>query len=292
MERGSRGLFAGRRIRRPRLWVSVVTVIAAFGLGIGAGYATGLVPGLYARWTAAPEVSASPSASASATPTVSVGPLAPIDRELDEADGLAGLISLVVPDEGNGTFSAVPGTTAEVDGGGPVRYVRIDVEDGLDVATTAFRDFVMDTLNDPRGWGSEGRQQFVLTDGAADIRIVLASPVTAAGLCVPTDSDAAADADGATSPSSTADLTCEAQGIVPLSLYDWAAGLSRYEDDRTGSRRYQLAHSVGYVLGDEAGTCTSGEASVMVVQETMPAECSVNPWPFPDAPVPEPSASA
>lgn len=271
--------------------MSVVTVVAAFGLGIGAGYATGLVPDLYARWTAEPEPSVTPSPSASATPAVSVGPVEPIDRELDDADRLAGLTSLDVPEVGGGTLRAVAGTTTEVEGAGPVRYVRIEVEDGLDVSAVAFRDFVMDTLQDPRGWGSEGRQQFVLTDGVADVRVVLASPYTVATLCRPTDVEPSVDPSPEPTPSPSADLPCEAQGIVPLSAYDWAAGLSRYGDDRTGARRYLLGHEVGYALGDETGTCDSGRASVMVVQQTMPDACSVNPWPFPDAPVPEPSPS-
>lgn len=292
MERGSRGLFAGRRIGRPGLWVSVATVAVAFGLGVGVGYGTGLVPDLYARWTASPEPSTSPSPSASATPEVSVGPLAPIERELDDADTLAGLTSLTVPTQASGTLTPVVGTTTEVEGGGPVRYVRIEVEDGIDVSATVFRDFVMATLNDPRGWGSDGRQQFVLTDGVADVRIVLASPLTLATLCRPIDVEPTAAASPEPTPSPSAALPCESQGIVPLSLQDWAAGLSRYAEDRTGSRQYQVGHGAGYVLGEEVGACSSGRASVMVVQESMPAECSVNPWPFPDAPVPETAPAA
>ena len=291
MERRSRGLFAGRRIGRPGPWVTIVAIAAAFGLGIGAGWLTGFAPDVYARLNASPEPSVSPSPTPSATPEVSIGPVEPIARELDEADRLAGLTTLEVPDQGDGTLSIVPGTTTEVDGAGPVRYVRVEVEGGLGISSTALAAFVMETLNDPRGWGSQGRQQFVRTDGAADARIVLASPYTAATLCRPTDVAPSSEPSPTPSASPSADLPCETQGIVPLSLYDWAAGLSRYGEDRTGSRQYQLAHGVGYVLGDETGTCDSGVASVMVVQETMREKCTVNPWPFPDAPLPEPSGT-
>ena len=291
MERRSRGLFAGRRIGRPGPWVTVVAIAAAFALGIGAGWLTGLVPDLYARWNASPEPSVSPSPSASATPEVSVGPVEPITRELDDADTLAGLTTLAVPDRGDGTLSIVSGATPETEGGGPVRYVRVEFEGGLGVASAALATFVMDTLNDPRGWGSQGRQQFVRTDGAADVRIVLASPYTAATLCRPTDVAPTAEPSSVPSATPSADLPCETQGIVPLSLYDWAAGLSRFGEERTSSRQYQLAHGAGYVLGEESATCESGRASVMVVQQTMSDQCTVNPWPFPDAPVPATSAT-
>ncbi len=291
MERRSGGLFAGRRIGPPGLATVAIAVVVAFALGMLTAWLTSFVPDLYQRWQATPAPSVSASPSGTPTPEVTVGPLPAIDREMDDADRAAGLVSLVVPDEAAGTFTPVPGTTAEVDGAGPVRAVRIDVEDGLSVDGETFAAYVLGVLNDPRGWASQGRQQFVQTQGVADIRVVLASPHTIAALCRPTDATAEPEPSPSPSPSAVPQPTCEEQSIVPLSLYDWAAGLERYGEDRAGSRQYQLSHLAGYRLGEEMGQCTSGRASVMVVQERMPGECSVNPWPFPDAPVPDPAAS-
>lgn len=293
MTRRVRGLFAGRRFDLPGMRVTLITVGAAFVLGVGAGWLTGFAPDIYARITASPSPSPSVSASGSATPEVTLGPLAPITRELDEADTAAGLLTLEVPEAGAGTLAAVPGTAVEVEGAGPVRYVRVDVEDGLGVNRVAFTDFVLATLNDYRGWGSQGRQQFVQTDGVADIRVVLAAPATALALCgTHTDELAGGDAVPTPEPSGSATGGCEEQGIARISLYDWAAGLPVYGDDRTAARQYLLAHGVGHVLGDEVATCTSGVAEVMVEQESMPKDCTVNPWPFPDAPEPEASSPA
>jgi len=183
MTRRSGGLFAGRGIALPGLAVTVVTVIVAFALGLGTGWLSGYVPDAYRAWREGPSPSPSPSVSASPEVDVSLPPLEPITRELDEDDAAAGVVTTAVVTRGAGTFTSVPGVTAEVDDAGPVRYVRIDVEDGVTLDNEALVDYVMTTLNDPRGWGSAGRLQFVLTEGAADIRIVFASPHTVVSRC-------------------------------------------------------------------------------------------------------------
>lgn len=289
MSRRAGGLFAGRGIALPGIRVTVIVIALAFVLGIGAGWLTAQVPDLYRAWTAPPEPSESPSPSASPTVEVSLPPLEPITRELGEDDAAAGIVSTLVRERGEGTFTPAPGVTPTVEDGGPVRYVRIDIEDGVTMDGDAVATYVMEALNDARGWGSAGRLQFVQTDGAADVRIVLASPYTAATLCREPHAAAVLDpgATASASPSPSASATvappCAVQGIVPISVYDWTAGLAPFESNVRGSRIYQLNHGVGHVLGEEDAACESGLAPVMTVQTELPEACRWNPWPYPEA---------
>ncbi|WP_156163826.1 DUF3152 domain-containing protein [Demequina maris] len=273
MTRRSGGLFAGRGIALPGILVTLVTVVVCFAAGLGAGWVTGQVPSWYRAWSAEPEPTVSASPSESPEPEVSLPAMEPITRALDEQDAAAGVVTTTVPEQGEGTFTTVSRTTGpsaspdETDG--PTRYVRIDVEDGVTVDEEALVSSVMTTLQDQRGWGSAGRLQFVVTDGAADVQVVIATPYTIATRC---PEEPAGD-----------DPTCAEQGIVPVSIYDWTAGLGRYGDNRKGARAYLLNHGTGLVLGEEQVKCTSGQASVMADQTRMPKACTTNAWPYPDA---------
>jgi len=286
---GRRGrLFAGRGISLPGAKVTVLTVLVAFILGVSVGWGTTLVASRIGAESPSPTPSTSPSATPSATPEVSVPPTAPIDRPLDDADRAAGLTTLFVPLQGDGTFTPVPALPAQTGDSGITKLVRIDIEDGLTMSGAALSSFVMAALNDARGWGEQGTLHFVQTDGAPDIRVVFASPYTTALLC-PTP-HAPAPLTPATPPTATPTpsgapgaIACAAQDVVLISLYDWAAGLSTYAGDRTESRAYLLSHGMGHVLGKSDGECKKGVADVMVDQRTVVDACTVNPWPFPNA---------
>lgn len=308
MSRRSEGLFAGRGIPWRPIAVTVIVVVVAFAAGIGVGWGTGKVPALY---LAATSPSASPSASLepSASPSVSVAPLGPITRDLTSADAQAGVRTTVYTFRGDETFTPIPGEGEPVDNEGPVRLVRIDVEDGIDVDAGSFAEYVMSILNDPRGWGSEGRLQFVQTQGVPDLRVVLASPYTAALMCPsphavgrgvaaavePSAGEADASPSASASPTSS---TCADRGAGAISQYDWIAGLPGYGDDVVGARQYLISHGSGHILGEAEATCAGGTALVMVDQRDAVQDCDVNPWPFPDAelapasPSPEASASS
>lgn len=292
-------MFAGRGISLPSLGSIALVVIVAFVAGIAVGWGTGLV----ADRLAAPAPSPSPSPSVSETPTadVSLPPLEPVERELDESDELAGLTGLEVVREGEQSFVTVTVDGEPSGGSASVRWVRVEYEEGLGMDGRALGDFVLDTLNDPRGWGARGRFEFVPTGGAPDLRIVLASPYTAAVSCPTPHATAPAGAlvdpsatpEPAVDPSTAADedISCAEQGVVMLNHYDWLAGLAAYGDDRTAARKFLVNHFVGHALGDADVECASGRAEVMAGQAPLAAECEPNPWPWPDEPVPDPSAS-
>ncbi len=305
MERERRGLFARSGID-PLTPVKVLLVVAlAFAVGVGAGWLITLLPDYY-RGLTEPTPSASPSATPSAIPELSAEPSAQpeITRELDEADSEAGLLDLDVPFRADETFTAVAGTEEASESAAATRWVRIEVEDGLNVNAYQLSEFVMGTLNDNRGWGTDNTIEFLRTDGVPDARIVVASPRTAAALCSDPKSGLQSGpvVEGSEEPTQSADVeiesievssSCAAAGIIVLSLYDWSAGLEAYGEDRQDSRRYLLTHLTGYLLDHGEEKCGKGVADVMVDQTSMKKACDVNPWAYPDAdPSPAPSATA
>ncbi|WP_084129311.1 DUF3152 domain-containing protein [Demequina sp. NBRC 110055] len=289
-------LFAGRGISVRGLAVTAGVVLGCFALGIGVGWGTSLVGGELA----APEPSVTPSASATPTPEaeVSIPPLEPIDRELDDADLAAGLLSLDVPTQAGGDLQVATGDAQPTGSGATVQWVRVEYENGLAMDGDALATFVLETLNDPRGWAARGRYEFVPTSGAPDMRIVIASPTRAAERCPAphTPASVGAATDATTSPTPSAmdaePTSCAEEGLAVISVYDWAAGLSSYGEDRSDARAYLVNHGVGHLLGEEDGVCVSGEALVMTDQVDLPEDCTVNPWPWPDEPVPSPAPTA
>lgn len=318
MTGGDRRVFAGRRISLPSLKAIAIVVVLGFVAGIGVGWGTGLVAD---RLTAAePTASPTPSATPTVERDVTLPPMAPITRELDAGDALAGITSLEIVDKGDEQYTVVSEDAEPTGTAASVRWVRVEYEDGLGIDGAALSAFVLKTLNDPRGWGARGRYEFVPTEGASDLRIVIASPYTAAAVCPEphtpartgaivddgTEQDASTTADAGAETASEAPAqaeptpgptasavpeACAQRGIVMLSQYDWVAGLASYGDDRTGSRQYLVNHFVGHALGEEDGVCGSGVAQIMTDQSQLPEECTPNAWPWPDEPVDQPETS-
>ncbi len=304
-------MFAGRGIALPGFGVTVLVVAGAFGLGVAAGWATGFVPALV---RAEPSASPSPSPVASISATVNpvLPELPPITRQLTQDDRDAGVTTTDVKTKAAGTISVVPGIGNPATGAGDVRWVSVAVEDGVEADSAVFKRYVITALNANRGWGTGHSVQFVPTDGVADYRIVLASPYTAAILCPDphltkpagsvTSASSTPTPTPTVSPSPDADVetpwSCEQDGVIVISSYDWTAGFLAFGTDYAGSRAYILNHHVGHLLGRDDVECAGGPVDVMVVQEAvLPDGCEANPWPNPGAPAgyvdpsAEPSAS-
>jgi hypothetical protein len=295
-------LFAGREIGGVSLKTAALVVVGAFVAGFLVAWLTTFVPG----WVRGPEASPEPSPSVSYSGDVIVPTLEPVLRELDEQDALAGVTTVRYTYQGTGTFTIMPGKEEPLEGGAPVRWVSIAIEDGIEVDAEAFKAFVFSVLEDNRSWGSEGRLQFVQTDGVADYRIVLASPFTSAATCpnphtavrVGPVTEASPSVETTASPSvpvapglaagdvSEPQTTCAEQGIVPISLFEWTAGFDAFAGDRTAARQYIVNHQLGHLFGHEETACVSGRALVMDDQRVALPDCEANPWPFPDATVP------
>ena len=302
-------ILTGRRI--PSRVVIAAIVVLAFGVGIGAGWGSAVVAGFLVNAIPSTGPSASPSVSTSGSPNTDI----PVDlypaltRFMNAEDRDAGLKSLDIPVRGDGNLSVVPGQRDPV-GKGPVRWVRIEIEDGVPIDPDIVTSYVMGILDDAQGWTAHGRVSFGRTDGVADIRIIFASPKTAAALCprphdaavvdiappdvpggvpAPSQSPSVATsvppASASANPSATAakDPSCAEQGILVVSAYQWAAGNKAFGENTVAWHDYMINHPIGHLLGEPDATCggTGQLAPVMQNQELDITPCLANGWPFP-----------
>lgn len=227
--------------------------LAAIALGAGLLAVPGVLPAPMTP-TVVPVVAAAP-------PTITTAPEPP------SADERAGVLGEVVPQVGFGETVVVPGSVP-APGPGPVRTVRVEVEGGLPVDRPAFADFVLATLNDPRGWGRDGAMSFARTDGDAEIIVVLASPDTSARLCRPLRT-------GGT-------LSCRNGQRAVLTHYRWVLADPDYGTDRTGYRQYLVNHEVGHFLGYGHVPCPGAGVAAPVMQQQTKGllGCAPNAWPY------------
>lgn len=197
-------------------------------------------------------------------------PSGPSARE--QADARAGVRTHDIPGEASGELRVVAGTVEAPDGDAPVMEVRVEVEEGLDVDDAAFASFVMDTLNDPRGWGADGSVRFSRTEGEADIRVVLATAALVDEMCAPLDTNGR--------------WSCGRNGHAALNADRWVSGTTAWSDGGgsiTNYRHYLVNHEVGHLLGfPHEGCPVPGEPAPIMVQQSISLDgCSPNGWPSP-----------
>ena len=216
-----------------------------------------------------------PAASRTAVPTARRSPSparapsgAAISTRLSALDRRAGVRSLSVAASGSGRLKVVPGRSA-APGRGRVYRIRVEVESGLDVDRAAFAAYVLATLNDRRSWTENGRRRFARTDGAADIRVVLASPKLSAAICRPLRT--------------FGKLSCRQGDQAVLTTYRWVKAIPEYAGDRDGYRHYVVNHEVGHALGHPHEYCAGkGRMAPVMMQQTKGLQgCRPNPWPHP-----------
>lgn len=182
-------------------------------------------------------------------------------------DRAAGVLQAEVPDVGDGEFVTAPGTAAAPNPSGRVKSVAVQVEGGLPADPETAADFVLTTLNDPRGWPSDG-WSFSRTDdlAEADIVVLLASPQTSADLCRPLVTGGK--------------LSCREGRRAIITWYRWVKGSTDYGQDRTGYRQYVVNHEVGHALGHgHVGCPGAGRPAPVMMQQTKGLKsCAPNPW--------------
>jgi hypothetical protein len=208
-----------------------------------------------------------PSGSPGATPTTAPS-RKPSGASPNAADRRAGIRSRRVVDSLSGRLVTVRGSS-KAPGEGRVTRIKVQVESGLPVDGRVFATFVMDTLNDPRSWGHDGSRTFARTDGAYDVRVVLASPETSRGMCRPLET--------------LGRLSCHSGDAAVLTYYRWVDAIPDYGKDRTGYRHYVVNHEVGHALGHGHVSCPGrGRPAPVMMQQTKGLKgCEPNPWPFP-----------
>lgn len=209
------------------------------------------------------EPSEEPSEEPTEEPTLS-----PAER----ADRRVGLRDRDIPDSAEGTLSVVSG---EQDAPDPdadqVVTVRVEVEDGLPIDGETVAGFVMDTLNDERGWGHDGAVSFARTDGEPDFRVVLATPDQVDAMCAPLNT--------------AGEYSCGRYGHAALNAMRFAQATEEFLADGsiTAYRQYLVNHEVGHLLGHQHQDCPgAGEVAPLMQQQTITLDgCTPNAWPAP-----------
>jgi len=253
-------------MRSGRAGLIVLVVLAVAGCGRGAsppvrvGSSLGS-PSLSSSVDVAPVQAASTRGS---SPRVSEKPPVP----LTAPERRAGLRSRTVAWSGGGRLRIVPGSSA-APGAGRVYRIRVEVESGLDIDLAAFAAYVLATLNDQRSWTENGRRRFARTDGAADIRVVLASPKLSAAICRPLRT--------------FGKLSCREGAQAVLTTYRWVKAIPEYAGNHDGYRHYVVNHEVGHALGHGHEYCAGkGRMAPVMMQQTKGLQgCRPNPWPHP-----------
>jgi len=175
---------------------------------------------------------------------------------------------LPVPRRGSGkTRIAFGGTPAF--GEGPLIRYRVEVERELPFDPDEVAQVVDATLRDERSWAAHGKATFQrVSDGSADLRIIVATPATTDRLCYPLDTGGK--------------VSCRNQDVVALNADRWNVGVKAY-DDITAYRHYLVNHEVGHFLGHDHTDCAGPgkKAPVMMQQTKGVGECRPNPWPLP-----------
>jgi hypothetical protein len=232
-----------------------------------------LVPaGRAADGAAATAVEEVPPATTAATPSPTPSPTAPAEGDAGPTGLPPAPAAVAYVEQGAGTVSVVPGTSA-VAGSGPLQRFVVEVEDGIGVDGAAFAAAVEATLGDPRSWGSGGRMSFQRVDtteaGSYDFRVSLVSPGSMERYCPGVGTG------GYTS--------CRYGERAVINLARWETAVPDYEGDVATYRQYVVNHEVGHALGNGHQACPGpGQVAPVMQQQTLGLQgCVKNAWPFP-----------
>ena len=182
-------------------------------------------------------------------------------------------LPVLPPKSGDGGYQVAPGhDQARVAPGGRVIRYRVEVERGLPFAAGEFAADVHRILNDPRGWGRNGRLGFERVDhGRVELVISLSSPRLTDAQCAPLRTSGR--------------VSCWNGSRAVINALRWGIGATTYGRDLLSYREYLINHEVGHGLGRGHVSCPRpGWRAPVMVQQTKSLEgCRANPWPYPRA---------
>lgn len=186
-------------------------------------------------------------------------------------DTPGGVADVEVPENLSGTF-ATDKRSLKAPSSQRVVRIAVEVEKGLPVSVDEFGDFVLDTLNDERGWGADGSVSFARTSDSADIRVRLASPGTVDNLCAPL--------------ATNGKWSCGSSGRAMINADRWinnGPGHLEVDGDLLTYRTYLINHEIGHLLGEQHEDCPGpGEVAPVMVQQSISTQgCTPNGHPFP-----------
>ena len=173
-----------------------------------------------------------------------------------------------VPVGAVGAFTTATGQTPVAGTGSLVTYT-VEVEDAVGYSVDEFARIVDTTLADRRSWIADGAVAFQRVPSGGQVRIVLATPDTVDGLCLPLD---------------TAGIfSCHQGGTVALNSMRWLNGADTWPGPLVRFRRYAVNHEVGHAIGHGHVECGGvGQLAPVMMQQSKGLNgCLPNGWPFP-----------
>jgi hypothetical protein len=184
--------------------------------------------------------------------------------------------------KGKGTFRVLAGSSPKVGHGTLVTYA-IEVENGITgVDLDQFARTVVSTLSDSRSWtaGDSVTLQRVSSAQAADVRVVLTTPMTVRTIC---------------GYDIKIETSCrqayQGTNFVALNLARWVRGDVQFGQDLTTYRLYMVNHEFGHAIGhNHSFTCLPNGMAPVMMQQTITLRedqgkgkkiCQPNAWPYP-----------
>ena len=144
---------------------------------------------------------------------------------------------------------------------------RVQVEKASGYPVSQFAKEIRSILNDKRGWQATGRVYF-RQRRRAQLRIILATPITVDRLCAPLDTNGY--------------VSCYRKNKVVLNVMRWREGAAAWKGELDNYRRYLINHEVGHAMGQRHKYCDrkGGAVPVMHPQTYGFMNCKPNFWPL------------